>query len=173
MELNNKLIMIKNKYNKYQLLVILNILLSMFLTLTGTISIIHFIMFLYKTINISFLECFLLDIMLPYFYSCGVNPLIKHIDIKSKNIKKEINNLEKEYEIEQVINNIRLRFNQLSRDKQIELLNYIKHNYLNMIQGFENINNLDDNEILILINNINDIKLIDNIDKKYTKKRTL
>lgn len=173
MEYDDKLMLIKNKNNKYRLLIILNILLSIFLTLTGTVSILYLIMILYEIINLSFLECFILDILLPYIYSCCVNPLVKHIDVKSKNIKKEINILEKEYQIEQSIENFRIRFNQLSRDNQIKLLNYIKCNYLYMIKGFEDINSLNDNDILMLINNMNDVKLIDNIDKDYSKKRVL
>lgn len=170
MEGNDKILCINDKKKMYYLLVVINMIISIGLTLTGTVSIVYFIMFLYEIFNISMLECFALDIILPYVYSCCANSFIKKIDIKTKDISKEIDKLEKEYEIEQIIDDIRIRFNDLSRDKQIELLNYVKNNYLYMVSGFENISKLDDNEILMLINNMDSVKLIEGKDV-YSKKR--
>lgn len=170
MEGNDKILCINDKKKMYYFLVVINMIISIGLTLTGTLSIVYFIMFLYETYNVSMLECFILDIILPYVYSSCANFFIKKIGIKTKDISKEIDKLEKEYEIEQIMDDIRIRFNNLSRDKQIELLNYVKNNYLYMVSGFENISKLDDNEILMLINNMDSVKLIEGKDG-YSKKR--
>ena len=70
-------------------------------------------------------------------------------------------------------------FNEIIKDIQkdnpylkdtLDILNYVKNNCLYMVSGFENISKLDDNEILMLINNMDSVKLIEGKDG-YSKKK--
>ena len=153
---------INDKRNRYKLLVCLNLITVVLLTLIGAVSITYLIMFLYEIFNISLFCCFCLDILLPYIYSVCCEGITNKFDKKIDDAKIEINLLEKEYTIEKKISDILGRINVLSRDRQLEILKYIK-NDLDNSNMFNDIDLLDDGNVK-LIN--------DGLDKEI-KKRTL
>lgn len=150
------------KKKRYKLLVSLSLLISIVLTLIGSISIVCLIMFLYEIFNISLLCCLVLDILLPHIYGYVCKFITNGLDNKIQDVKMDINILEKEYTIEKKIDDILIRLDSLSVVRQIEALKYIKNDLrkCNMFDGVD------------LLNDIN-VKLInDGLDKEI-KKRTL
>lgn len=154
--------MINKKKNIYKLLVSLSLLTSIILTLIGSISIVYFIMFMYEMFNISLFCCFVLDILLPNIYSVCCKFITNKFDKKIDDVKVEINKLEKEYSIGKKISDILNRIDGLSRNRQIEILKYIKNDLSNS-NMFDNVDLLD----------AKNVRLINESLDKEIKKRTL
>lgn len=132
MEQENKMKKIDSKRRVVKLLEILSYFMAVLFTLVGTVSCVGLMIFLYEVFNISFIICVFLTLVLPCFYSHVVNYLIDCVDSKRDCVLSEISFLEEDYN--QIIENscqqlsvyLSMRFNNLSRERQLELLNYIK-----------------------------------------------
>ena len=169
---DNKLNKIIENRRKSVCLEIFWYLAAMTLTLTGTLSIVSLLMYLHNFFNVSIFVCLILDILLPSIYSWFAKCLINPIENKNKELKKDIIKLEEEFEIEKMINDVRVRFNSLSRDKQIQLLQYMRDNYLYKLKGFETIDNLESEQILCILNNMNEVEVNVN-NGGYLRKRII
>lgn len=170
--LSDKEKIIAENNSKCKILNILSYAMAIGLSMVGTISIVDFLMFLNEVLNVSLVACFCLNFLLAQVYSLVVKSFIERIDKKSLNLSLETKMLEEECEIENVIMDVRKRFNSLSREKQIELLNYIKDNYLYKLKGFEKIDDLNYDEVLNLLNNMEDVELIQN-NSGYSRKKVI
>lgn len=153
--------------------------LAIVLSLLGVISITSLLMRLNMVFGIKYFNCLVLTFIISSIYSYGVNSLIKKIDKKTKDIMLEINLLETEYKHErgiefsdiQIIKKIELRFDGLSRENKIKLLNYIKDK-IPSIDGLNKIFELENADIMSLINDI-DSKNDSNKMQGRTRKRTI
>jgi len=103
-----------------------------------------------------------LDILLPNIYSVCCKFITNKFDKKIDDVKIEINKLEKEYIIGKKISDILSRIDGLSRNRQIEILKYIKNDLSNS-NMFDNVDLLD----------AKNVRLINESLDKEIKKRTL
>ena len=141
---------LNDKKREYRRLIIFNLLLTFFLTLIGSISIISLSMFLYKEKIFSFLGCIFLDLILGSVYSFFSNIVLEKNADKKKKLLCEISEIE--YNLNKILNSknksINLRYDNLSRDSKLKLLSYIKDNLSEF--NIDNIDNLiEDNDLII------------------------
>ena len=153
---------IENKNKEIKLYKVYDIFIRSILTLIGTITSISILMFLNNVFNVSMLSCIIMSIIIPQLYSIIINNSLKGLDNKIKNKEYELSALEDKKSLEQLITKqntneikqIEFRFEGLSNERKIELLNYIKelipetsyHKYLNDLDNLDTINLNDFNE---------------------------
>jgi len=169
---------IDRKNYQMKLLKTLSITLAILFTLGGSISIVSLLMYFNEVYNISLGNCFLMAIILPKIYSVGVNLLLVPIDKKKNVVIKEIELLEQDDDNIIIENNLSLkvkeRFDGLSRENRIKILNFIKEN-LNNVNRIDDINKLSFDELNLIINEIDIFSQEDNmiVMSGYSKKKTL
>lgn len=168
------------KIRVINLLKILNLLLAMMFTLGGTVSIVSLLMYLNEVYEFSFFGCFVMTIILPNILSPIFNSLLKPLDMEIKKMNKEIELVQKE-SLESNLSNdnvisesIKNKFDSLSRDNRIKLLNFIRDN-LTWINGIEELNKLSFDDMLLIMKEIDNIQYEEEVDieKGYSKKRTI
>ena len=134
------------KKEQVKWLKVLNIFLASIFSLVGLISVMSLMMYLNNTFNVSYLICLFLTFGATKAYSYFVNLLLDRVDAKRNNILFEIEDLEKEMELEK-------KYERLSRDSKLKLL-YFARDYVSNVE-----NNRDDKIIH------EDKFYLDNIDK--------
>ena len=148
---------------------IFDIFLAVILSFVGVISITSFMMFLNSSLGVSFFTCFILTIGLSQVYSAIANLFIKYLGNKVNkidNIGYVKDNNFKSLESE----NIRDRFEKLSRVSKVELLNYIKEKALNDIDC-DCVKMLDNRDSLSLICDFNKNNNCIDMGNGYSRKK--
>ena len=170
---DNELLFLKKK--KLELFRMFDLFLRIVLTLVGTVSFVSILMFLNVKFGISYFSCLVLILTVPFVYSTIINILLERLDNKIEGIKKDITDLEIEFDKccqqdrENIIKNIEIRFDGLSNDKKKKLLNYIKINMVN--DSFcEYISKLEDDDVLVLLDDMDETVKEESI---YSRKRTI
>ena len=172
--------MISDRKRKYKFYKIVSLLLMIVLTFLGVVSIVSFSMFLYKMEFISIFGCIILDFILGSLYSLFVNLIIGEVNYQNNKLLCEIDDLEynlrKNLSDVNIKNNEReLRYDSLSRDSKIRMLNDIKDNLceynLDKNDDLSESNDIDD---MLEFNNVdndnNDMDLLDDNDRGYSRK---
>lgn len=170
---DNELLFLKKK--KLELFRMFDLFLRIVLTLVGTVSFVSILMILNIKFGISYFSCLVLILTVPYVYSTIINISLERLDNKIEEIKKDITDLEIEFDKcyqqdrENIIKNIEIRFDGLSNDKKKKLLNYIK---INMVDDSfcEYINKLEDDDVLVLLDDIDETVKEESV---YSRKRTI
>lgn len=169
---DNNLDILYSKYKQRKKYKIKNILLVSIFCLLGVISIMDILIILNKYIGFNIIINCLSLFSLTSIYSSIVNIILEKQDKKLKDINMEIKELESiifnELDKDKNLNNLsnitslELRFDGLTTENKLKLLNYIKSKTKNpSIYKNINIEELD-----------NSISLIDNKDKYKRKKKT-
>ena len=147
---------INSKFNKAKLLYMFSLLLCIGLTFFGTISIVSLLIYLKEELGFGYLACFSISLILPQFYSIISNLLLKKVENKIDDVLLEADILEEKKKEELIsrygIDNIRERFEKLSRDNQLKLLYNIK-DYMVIDNYNLNINDIDCYMIMSLMQN--------------------
>lgn len=134
------------KKEQVKWLKVLNIFLASIFSLAGLISVMSLMIYLNNTFNVSYLICLFLTFGATKVYSYFVNLLLDRIDEKRNNVLFEIEELEKEMELEK-------KYERLSRNSKLKLL-YFARDYVSNVEK-----NRDDKIIQ------EDKFYLDNIDK--------
>lgn len=114
------------KREQVKWLKVLNIFLASIFSLVGLISVMSLMMYLNNTFNVSYLICLFLTFGATKVYSHFVNLLLDRIDEKRNNVLFEIEDLEKEMELEK-------KYERLSRDSKLKLL-YFARDYVSNVE---------------------------------------
>lgn len=164
---------IDDKIRKYNILKMCGFLLSIGLTMLGTISIMSLAMFIYERLKISLLKLIVFNGILACFYSIGSKKILNLVDNKEKKLLMEIEDFNKKEEKKRIIiSSLQERFNQLSRENQIKILNYIKDNCLLIEDNKTTKQQLESNKMLLVIEKIDEIQMLEE-DKGYSRKRII
>ena len=118
------------KREQVKWLKVLNIFLASIFSLVGLISVMSLMMYLNNTFNVSYLICLFLTFGATKAYSYFVNLLLDRVDEKRNNILFEIEDLEKEMELEK-------KYERLSRDSKLKLL-YFARDYVSNVENNRN-----------------------------------
>ena len=160
MEIDNLLDLKKRKEKKIKLHKIIDLFIRSVLTLSGAIFLVALLMFLNSRFGVSYLKCFVITLIFPSFYSIIVNDCLKGLDKKIRVMEYELFEIDNEYKKiinlldvnevtkDSLISNMEFRFDGLSNERKIELLNYIKNaisnncyfQYMGDIENMESIN---------------------------------
>ena len=147
---------INSKFNKAKILYLVSFLLGIGLTLFGTISIVSLLMYLKEELEFNYLACFSISLILPHFYSIISNLLLNKVENKIDDVLLEADILEEKKKEKLIsrygIDNIKERFEKLSRDNQLRLLYSVK-DYIPIDNYDLNINNIDCYIIMSLMQN--------------------
>ena len=178
---------IRDKKRKYKFYKNISLFLLIFLTFIGSILIIYLSMFLYEINFLSYFGCFVLDLVFGSFYSLFVNFVSDKINCEKNKLLCEINDLERSLNkaLDDKNNERELRYDSLSRDSKLKLLNGIKdslceYNLDNSDSFLENdsiVNDLECNNLDINNNSESitiyddDRDLVDGNDRGYSRKR--
>jgi len=156
--MDNKLKLITVKERKIKFLKLTDLLLRIFLTLIGTISLVGVLMFLNSMLGISYFNCLVITFIVPSIYSCIVNSSLIRLDNKISNMELEMermidecNKEDDKLEDDVIIKDIEIRFDGLSNERKMELLMYVKERlsfdlcskYISKIQNEDSLSLMD------------------------------
>lgn len=138
---------LNKKQRKYKILKISSLFLAIFFTLFGSVSIVSFLYFLNEMFKLTVFECFVYDLLLGSVYSFIANEILKKVfDDRIKKEVIEINRIEneiKQNENDKTIENIEYRFNNLSKNNQLKLLNSMKKDFVLVFEEEEKLCNFN------------------------------